>query len=104
MVRGGIETASFDQRRPGVLGVAMSSDIRAMQGIQIESFDVESLRLRLRKMNDPELLSFGQAAKFMCSPRANLGKPPREEFVIQLHEARAEWRRRFPKIPLSESV
>jgi hypothetical protein len=80
----------------------MSSEIRAMQAIQIDSFDVESLRLRLRKMNDRELLQFGQAAKYLCSPRANMmGKPPREEFVIQLREARAEWRRRFPKIPLT---
>jgi hypothetical protein len=84
----------------------MSSEtqIRKMSAIRINSFDVESLRLRLRKMNDAELLRFGQAAKYMCSSEANKGKPPREEFVIQLREARAEWRRRFPKLPLSESV
>jgi hypothetical protein len=74
----------------------MSSDVRAMHGIQIESFDVESLRLRLRKMTDQELLQFGQAAKYVCSPKAIIGKPPREEFVIR--EARLEWRRRFPKL------
>jgi hypothetical protein len=33
-----------------------------------------------------------------------MGKPPREEFVAQLREARAEWQKRFPKLPLSESV
>jgi hypothetical protein len=33
----------------------------------------------------------------MCSPYANLGKPPLEAFVIQLREARAEWRRLHPK-------
>ena len=32
------------------------------------------------------------------------GKPSREAFAIQPREARAEWRRRFPKLPLSESV
>jgi hypothetical protein len=26
-------------------------------------------------------------------PKANMGKPPRVVFVIQLNEARAEWRR-----------
>jgi hypothetical protein len=61
-----------------------------MPGIQIESFDAESLRLRLGKMNDREVLSFGQAAKYLCSPKANTGKPPREEFVIQLREARLD--------------
>ena len=45
-------------------------------------------------MTDAELLAFGKAARHMCSPAANLGKPPREPFVIQLREAREEWRRR----------
>src|SRR5260221_4221271 len=56
--------------------------------------DVESLRTRLRKMNDQDLRRFGRVAKAMCSPGANLGKPPRQTFVIQLQEARAEWDRR----------
>jgi len=38
---------------------------------------------------------FGQAAAFMCSPRANMGKEPREAFLVQLREAREEWRRRL---------
>lgn len=46
------------------------------------------LGARLRKMNDAELLRFGEAAKYMCSPQANGGKPPRESFVIQLRELR----------------
>jgi hypothetical protein len=57
-----------------------------------DAVDVEDLRARLRKMNDEELLAFGKSARYMCSPMANLGKPPRELFVIQLREARAEWR------------
>ena len=48
-------------------------------------------------MSDNELLAYGRAARHMCSPDANLGKPPREVFVVQLKEARAEWRRRHPK-------
>jgi hypothetical protein len=33
----------------------------------------------------------------VCSPAGNLGNPLREAFVIQLEEARAEWKRRmFP--------
>ena len=49
--------------------------------------DIEQLRARLRKMSDAELLRFGNAAKFMCPAQANIGKPPRPEFVIQLEEA-----------------
>jgi hypothetical protein len=56
--------------------------------------DVPDLRERLGKMNDPELLRFGQAARFMCSRQANFGKPPRQNFVIQLEEAKLEWMRR----------
>lgn len=58
--------------------------------------DLESLRTRLRKMSDQELLRFGRAAKSMCSPDAYFGQPPRQAFLIQLDEARKEFRRRNP--------
>jgi hypothetical protein len=53
-----------------------------------ESVDLDELCARLRKMSDAELRVFGKAARYMCSAAANLGKPPREPFVIQLREAR----------------
>jgi len=55
---------------------------------------LESLRTRLRKMSDQELLRFSQSAKYMCSPAANSGEPPRHVFLIQLREVRTEWERR----------
>jgi hypothetical protein len=59
--------------------------------------DLHALRARLRRMSDRELLWFGRAARYMCSPAANLGKEPRQVFVIQLREAVKEWsRRRHP--------
>ena len=48
-------------------------------------------------MSDKELRQFGNAARYMCSPKANIGKPPRPEFLIQLEEARVEWLRRHPR-------
>jgi len=42
-------------------------------------------------------LRFGKANRYMCSPCANMSKPPLEAFVIQLPEARTEWRSRSPK-------
>ncbi len=60
-----------------------------------EEFDIQSLQKRLREMSDEKLLQFGRDAKYMCSPSANLGQPPREVFVIQLKEAKLEWRRRY---------
>jgi hypothetical protein len=56
--------------------------------------DLEQLRTRLVRMTNAELLRFGKAARFMCTPQANIGKPPRPEFVIQLEQAREEWKRR----------
>ena len=46
-------------------------------------------------MSDADLLQFGRAAPYMCSPKANMGKQPLEAFVVQLKEARAEGKRRM---------
>jgi hypothetical protein len=67
-----------------------------MQSIQLADFDVEVLRTRLRKMSDEQLRKFGEAAKYIVSATANMGKSPLPTFVLQLEEARAEWRRRRP--------
>jgi hypothetical protein len=68
-----------------------------MQSIQLADFDGDALRTRLRKMSDEELREFGKAARYMVSPGANMGKPQLPTFVLQLEEARAEWRRRHPR-------
>jgi hypothetical protein len=68
-----------------------------MQSIQLSALDVDALRTRLRKMSDEELRKFGKAALYMVSPTANMGTQPLPDFVLQLEEARAEWRRRHPK-------
>lgn len=59
--------------------------------------DLAALRERLRKMSDKELREFGKASAHMCSPQANFGKPPGQDFVTQLEEARAEWKRRMKR-------
>jgi hypothetical protein len=45
----------------------------SMNSIATGELDLEQLRQRLRKMNDAELLRFGQAAKYMCSPERPFG-------------------------------
>jgi hypothetical protein len=65
-----------------------------MESIRLTNLDVYALRARLRKMSDKELREFGKAARYMVSPTANMGKPPLPAFVLQLEEARAEWRGR----------
>ena len=56
--------------------------------------DVEEFRARLRKITDAELLRYGKAARYMCSPTAYFGKRLRGAFLIQLRECRNEWKRR----------
>ena len=69
-----------------------------------DQVDLDQLRERLQKMTEAKVLEFGKAAAYMCSPKANSNKPPREPFVIQLEEVRAEWRRRHPKTSGNSAV
>jgi hypothetical protein len=68
--------------------------ISVMYRFTSNDVDLDDLRSRLRRMTDTDLLAFGKSARYMCSLAANLGKPPREPFVVQLREATAEWKRR----------
>jgi len=65
--------------------------------------DVERLRQRLRAMSDPELLLFGVTTKCQCSWETESDHPPPENILVQLSEARKEWKRRNPRLPLSDS-
>jgi hypothetical protein len=46
-----------------------------MNALATGELDLEQLRARLRKVSDAELLRFEQAAKYRCSPEANLARP-----------------------------
>ena len=67
------------------------------QGFPVVEFVIEHLRARLRAIPDSQLLQVGQAAKMLCSTEINADGPPLELYVVQLREAREEWRRRHPK-------
>ncbi len=69
-----------------------------MQGIQTMPEDLEQIRERLRKMSDLEPRQYGRAARNMADPKKIFGSP-NPSFQIHLDEARAEWRRRHPKLP-----
>jgi hypothetical protein len=59
-------------------------------------FSVEEIREYIRKLSDKDLLRYGRATRYMTTPQATQGKPPRQVFLVQLEECRAEWKRRFP--------
>jgi hypothetical protein len=62
--------------------------------VDFDEFDEEKERERLRKMSDEELICEGRAARYMCSPATNFGKPPRDVHVIALRICKEEYRRR----------
>jgi hypothetical protein len=62
------------------------------------------IRERVRKMSDQVLLRYGAICKSMRGPETNLDKPSLDAWTVQLQEARAEWRKRHPELPLSESI
>jgi hypothetical protein len=43
--------------------------------------DLDTLRARLRAMDDEALARFGRAVAYLCKPEANHGKPPRQAFA-----------------------
>jgi hypothetical protein len=59
----------------------------------------EELRVRLREMTNKELGRFGRAVQKMYSLETHRGKTPRQEVLIQLEEAWAEWTSRFTASP-----
>ena len=62
--------------------------------IQLRPEGPEELRERLRQMSDLELRRFGQRARKLSDPKMNFGATA--PHVIELEEARTEWRRRHP--------
>jgi len=62
-------------------------------GFESQEVTLIKLRARLRNMSDTELVRYGKATRSLCQDRRGYA-----EFKVQLDEARAEWRRRHPKL------
>ncbi len=62
-----------------------------------DELDIAKLRERLHRMTDRDLQRFGLAASRLSDPVIQRGIV-RTVFVVQLEEARAEWRRRHPAL------
>jgi len=65
--------------------------------VGFREFDEQKERERLRKMSDEELIRESKAARYMCAPATNFGKPPRDVYVIALRLCKEEYRRRHSK-------
>ena len=65
--------------------------------IRLKPESPKELRKRLRDMSNLELRRFGERARKLSDPKMNFGAT--EPHVVELDAARAEWRRRHPKLP-----
>ncbi len=63
--------------------------------------ELEGLRKYLFQMSDGELLRFGQVAKYASGNGTAV--EGRESSLVRLREARVEWNRRKPALPLHGS-
>jgi hypothetical protein len=57
----------------------------------------------ISSMSSSELLRFGLKVKFRISQEPGSGDTDLAELEAQLNEARLEWNRRHPKLPLRDS-
>jgi|SRR2546430_7222098 len=65
--------------------------------------ETDTLRERLSKMSDGELLRCGMRAKLGHERRLKQGEVSTDLLTTELSEARAEWNRRYGKMPLRDS-
>ena len=63
----------------------------------------KNTRIFFSRMPDSELLRFGVRAKFRCSHESTPNDPQPADLAAQLNEARFEWNRRHPDLPLRDS-
>jgi hypothetical protein len=61
------------------------------------NFNVDEYRLRLEKMNDTELRKEGRTLAELTRPHPSPHTQPNEQWVVQLEECRAQWRKRHPR-------
>ena len=78
------------------LGLPSSAGRPGMSiAFQSDEVELHKLRERLRQMSDEELIAFGKMVGSLSAPRVGVTPDP---WKVQLQEARAEWRRRYPKL------
>jgi len=65
--------------------------------------EIEDVRQHVSTMSSSELLRFGVTAKFRCSRGPGLEHAQKEALEAQLLEARTEWNKRHPSLPLRDS-
>ncbi len=63
----------------------------------------DTIRERMARMSDGELLRYGMTAKLGYEQGLKRGEVSADLLTTELSEARAEWNRRYEKMPLRDS-
>jgi hypothetical protein len=63
----------------------------------------KNARVSVFRMSSSELLRFCMNVKFRCSQGSNPDGPEMSDLMEQLNQARTEWNRRHPDLPLRDS-
>jgi len=63
----------------------------------------KNARVSISHMSSSELLRFGVSAKFRLSQGPTPDDPGLADLAARLNEARSEWNRRHPDLPLRDS-
>src|ERR1700730_8854522 len=91
---------STTERRPALGSTTNGKGRLSINDTRNTELETEKLRQSLCRMSSPELLRFGVITKCLCSMEVDLDHPP----PVLLDEARKEWKKRHPNLPLSESL
>lgn len=65
--------------------------------------EIDTIRERLAKMSDGELLRYGMTAKLGYQKGLKQGEVSADLLITELNEAREEWNQRYGKEPLRDS-
>lgn len=80
------------------------TDAIDVPAIDVPAIDVLQTRAELAGMDDLSLLRYGMVLKYICAVEANLAEMSLEASTAKLREARKEWKRRFGKSVIAESI
>ena len=81
----------------------MSGPASRLRSPDEKKAEIDTARERMSKMSDGELLRHGMKAKVEYEDRLREAEVPADRLVTELSEARAEWNRRYKKMPLRDS-
>jgi hypothetical protein len=79
-------------------------DYRDFQPAPYLSASIEAERPEIQAMGDSALLRYGAVLRYICSVEADLQDLSLEDSVARLKLAQIEWRRRFGKTVIGDSV